>query len=164
MKEQEAFDYLKGLSSCPGLYEKWDRFNRSLFDSSLKPIPIIVGLSNYGKALAFCSMDHIAIQPHAFMAGSWAGILVHEMCHQADHADGLTYESFGRTRNVHNTPTWCNRINSVMEKMGDSRYAIPYRRNRKGEMVAAGLPPNGTTLIPFDQLKSWEPDPALLAL
>ena len=149
--------YLQSISPSPELYDAWQSLNDRMFDGVLKPMPVIVGLSGHGKHAAFCATDHIALQPKTFKSGQWLGTLAHEMCHQADHQDGLEYVALGRVANIHNSTVWCDRINSVMQLIGDKRFAAPYRRNRKGEMVPMAEVPEGLELIPFDQLKSWEP-------
>lgn len=149
--------YLKSISPTPELYDVWQSVNDRLFNGSLKPIPLIIGLSGHGKHAGFCSADHIALQPKTYASGDWGGILTHEMCHQADHQDGIKYISIGRVTNIHNSTAWCNRINSVMQLLGDKRFAAPYKRNRTGQMDATAIAPEGLELIPFDDLKSWTP-------
>lgn len=149
--------YLKSISPRPELYDTWQQLNEQLFAGVLKPIPVIIGLSRYGKGEGFCSQDHITLQPSTFSSKNWRGVLVHEMCHQADRQDGITYKSLGRIKNIHNSTAWCDRINSVMQLIGDKRFAAPYKRNRTGEMVATAIAPEGLELIPFEGLKSWDP-------
>lgn len=149
--------YLRSISPSPELYDTWQLLNDRLFAGTLKPIPVHVGLSNHGKHGGFCAADHIAIQPYVFQAGEWTGVLAHEMCHQADHQDGITYKAIGRVQNIHNSTAWCDRINSVMSLLDDKRFAAPYKRNRAGEMVPTSDAPAGLELIPYQGLKSWEP-------
>lgn len=85
------------------------------------------------------------------------GTLAHEMCHQADHQDGLAYKSVGRVQNVHNSTVWCDRINGVMRVLGDRRFAVPYKRSRSGVMVPSSDAPDGLELVPYEQLARWEP-------
>ena len=164
METNSVLSYLRSISSCPELYDHWATYNDRLFDGVLKPLPIVIALSNYGRAGGFCAMDHIGIQPRVYASAMGRGLidevirlLIHEMCHQADDAEGLSYEPLGRVQNIHNSWTWCNRINSVMERLGDKRFATPYKRNRKGEMVAMSEAPAGLELIPYEGLKEWEP-------
>ncbi|WP_415409791.1 hypothetical protein ACLM45_13560 [Synechococcus sp. A10-1-5-9] len=147
--------YLKSISPTPELYDVWQSVNDRIFNGSLKPIPLIIGLSGHGKHAGFCAPDHIALQPKTYASGDWGGVLLHEMCHQADHQEGIEYVSIGRVSNIHNSTAWCDRINGVMQQTGDKRFAAPYKRNRTGEMVATAEAPAGLTLIPFDQLKCW---------
>ena len=149
--------YLKSISPSPELYDTWQQLNDQLFAGVLKPIPVIVGLSNHGKHAGFCAADHIALQPSTFSSNNWKGLLAHEMCHQADHQDGIEYVSIGRVANIHNSTAWCDRINSVMQLIGDKRFAAPYKRNRTGQMDATAVAPEGLEMIPFDGLKSWTP-------
>lgn len=166
--------YLKSISNCPELYDAWQSCNDRLFDGALKPIPIIIGLSDYGSAAGFCAMDCICIQPSVYFSGKGQqqlkrllGTIVHEMCHQADHLEGHSYKQEKRTRvnNIHNTQTWCDRINGVMQRIGDKRFAIVYRRNRDGEMVPLDKTPEipeGLSVISYADLKSWQPDPGCI--
>lgn len=149
--------YLQSISPSPELYDVWQQLNDQLFDGTLRPIPVIVGLSQHGRHAGFCAADHIALQPCTFASGAWHGVLAHEMCHQADHQAGLAYKALGRVQNIHNSAEWCNRINSVMERIGDKRFATPYRRNRAGAMVPMTEPAAGLELIPYEGLKGWTP-------
>ena len=149
--------YLQSISPSPDLYDVWQSVNDRLFDGSLKPIPLIIGLSGHGKHSGFCAIDHIALQPKTYASGNWAGVLAHEMCHQADQQDGITYKALGRVTNIHNSIAWCNRINSVMQLLGDKRFAAPYKRNRTGQMDATAASPEGLEMIPFEELKNWTP-------
>ena len=154
----EITAYLRSISPKPELYDGWQSLNDRLFGGSLKPLPVIIGLSSHGKHIGVCFPDHIIIQPSTFESGDWLGTLAHEMCHQADGQDGLTYKSVGRVANIHNSITWCDRINSVMELLGDKRFAAPYKRNRVGEMLPTAEAPVGLEPIPFLGLKSWHPE------
>jgi hypothetical protein len=162
--EQHAvWAYLHARSLTPDLYEAWATLNRCLFNERLEPMPILRGLTRHGAKGATCSPECILIQPHVYASGEWLGVLAHEMCHQADHQDGLRYASSGRVVNIHNSATWCNRINAVMQTIGDARYATPYRRNRAGAMVPTTDAPAGLALVPYEQLKGWLPDADALA-
>ena len=154
--ELDVLRYLKSQSSRSDFYYTWLEFNAELFDQKLKPIPILIGLSNYGNAAGFCSMDHIMIQPFCADA-DWKGTLLHEMCHQADRQERLKYLPVGRVNNIHNSETWCNRINSIMAKLGDNRWATPYTRKRDGSMHPISPCPEGKELIEYAGLKGWEP-------
>jgi hypothetical protein len=154
-----AYDYLREISATPALYDAWTDLNARLFDSKLRPLPLIVGLSRYGHAIGFCEVDAITIQPFLWGAGKerWLPTLAHEMCHQADFEAGLEYVALGRVNNLHNSATWCNRINAVMARLGDKRFATPYRRNRAGVMVPMQEAPPGLELIPYPEIARWHP-------
>ena len=149
--------YLQSISPNPELYDTWQQLNDQLFGGELKPIPVLVGLSGHGKHSAFCAVDHIALQPSTFASGDWVGVLAHEMAHQADHQAGVAYTSIGRVQNIHNSTAWCDRINGLMKRLGDPRFAAPYKRNRNGQMIATAIAPAGLEMIPYEELKSWEP-------
>ena len=162
----EITAYLKSISSCPDLYDSWQKWNERLFDGVLNPMPIIISLSDYGSFAAYAAMDHIGIQPKTYDSGKAEGMmdgviatLIHEMCHQADHQEGIRYTQDKKTRvnNLHNTAAWCNRINSVMEKLSDHRFATTYRRDRSGKMVPMNEAPEGLALLPYKALATWEP-------
>ena len=161
MDNADAYRYLRSISSVPDLYDAWAEINAALFDGALRPLPIIVGLTRYGRALATCAMDAITMQPSVYQGGTWYGVMVHEMAHQADHQDGLVYVPGSRTENVHNSAVWCNRINSLMDRLGDRRWAAPYRRRADGSYVVDSAPA-GLELIPLKGLGSWEPAPGCL--
>ena len=159
-KMQIVFDHLKSQSVYPRLYDAWSRINDRWFDGELLPMPVSVILSDYGKARGFClGMDHIAIQPNIYeKKNEWPLILHHEMCHQADHQDGLVYpRTTGRHANIHNSQIWCDRINDQMERMGDKRIAIPRRRNRAGESVCDTPTPSGRVVMTYKDLATWHP-------
>jgi hypothetical protein len=156
MDHPDAYRYLRSISSAPDLYDAWAEINAALFDDALRPLPIIVGLTGYGRFSATCAMDAITVQPSVYQSGAWHGVMVHEMAHQADHQDGLVYVPGSRTGNVHNSTVWCDRINGLMDRLGDRRWAAPYRRRADGSYVANPAP-TGRTLIPLEGLKTWEP-------
>ena len=155
-----VFDHLKSQSVYPALYEEWRKINDRWFDGQLLPIPISVIQSKYGKFAGYClGMDHIAIQPSTYAkASAWQLTLHHEICHQADCQEGIRYpKSTGRLENIHNSQEWCDRINEQMSRMGDNRFAMPYRRNREGRNVCTGEAPEGRVLMEYQELKTWHP-------
>lgn len=160
-QHQIVFDYLKDQSPWPSLYEAWAELNVDLYDGKLNPIPLIVGLSRYGKARGFCQQGVITIQPAEFEADNWKGVLAHEMAHQADTQEGLSYKAEGRVNNIHNSRTWVDRINGVMSRIGDLRFAVVYRRNKAGVMVPKAsdleLMPSNLELISYDETTRWHP-------
>lgn len=160
-QHQIVFDYLKDQSPWPSLYQAWAELNVDLYSGQLNPIPLVVGLSRYGRARGFCQQGVITVQPTVFESGEWMGTLAHEMAHQADFQEGLSYKAEGRVNNIHNSRTWVDRINGVMSRIGDLRFAAVHRRNKAGVMVPktselASMPSN-LELLTYDETTCWHP-------
>lgn len=187
---EAVFQYLRAQSAHPRLYDFWKIANHFLFDGELRPVPIVVGLSKYGRSCGFYSHNQITIQHGYYYAPAVKEenpvylrheadsdehvysekvlrVMAHEMCHQADREAGLDYETetTSRSTDIHYTQIWVDRVNSVMERLGEKRRAVRIRRGGDGQKTTfkadqariSEWEEEGFSLLTWGELSRWEP-------
>ncbi|MBJ7605368.1 MAG: hypothetical protein JF885_03520 [Candidatus Dormibacteraeota bacterium] len=115
-----------------------DRFidlNARYFGNSLPPLPIVIGLTAYGKCIGATkskpALPRISIASFAYKKGARyvEDIVLHEMLHAQLMLAGLNPD--------HNASPWCAAITSLSPAvLGRSIKAAPVKLRRTGKTVA----------------------------
>lgn len=109
-----------------------ERLNREILDGELPPLPVVIGLTAYGKCIGatlpprWLAEPRITLAPAIFNRGGKrmvSDVLVHEMVHAALMLAGQSPD--------HNDDPWCQRITALSPKLlGQEITARPVRPKR----------------------------------
>ncbi len=184
----QLYDYARAAALLWGeagefAVAEFGRLNRAIFSGGLPPLPIVIGLTAYGRCLgatraapAGLTRPRVSLAPEIFRAGTLmvTDVLTHEMAHAALLLQGLSA--------AHNDGPWCElvtrlspvvlgcavaarpvRSRRIPNPARDSNPAAPktivVKRPHDGELARAELATWPQSLRPADYWRASRPIP-----
>ena len=139
------------------LVDEQQRMNADYFDGELPPLPVVIGITAYGKCIGvtrpemYTGVPRITIASNLFKRGAQpvADTLVHEMVHAKLQLAGVT--SVG---SQHIRPEWCAEITRITPLLlGCEIKATPPKSVRTKDGAVIKRTPDGH--LTRDELARW---------